>query len=661
MACQMQLTASDKVLDCANEWRPQGPGVLDYGAYLDMVFGGWLGKSIGGAIGFPYEGDKSWIDVRPEALTPKSVPPNDDLDLQVLWLNVIEEKGANVTSDDLAEAWIEHCWYPFCEYGIFRRNWRLGIHPPTSGQYSNQLWHTGMGCPIRSEIWGYISPGRPEVAARYATIDGCLDHTDQSIGAEQMFSAMASMAFFEKDIRKLIDLNMHYLPTGSHIEQAVRVVINAYDEGLAPKEARERLITLMGVPEACDARINVPLIVMALLYGENDFERTMLATLQYGYDTDCTAATCGALIGQILGASGIPSHFRELVGDELVVGIDCQRPEMTLSALARDTARIGVLINKNTSIEISNAPLYKSDDFKVSEADVRLSVIYDGLPCIAPGESISLKVRADGRIPEQSKLVVDCPSDWKVEYNETYTGSSYLETAVNICAPESPQIWPMRNIFKAHFEGCSEESYTFGVVGAGLWYLLGTFFHLDPPEDVPDKPQRAWHHHFASIKREYLSEPINNVKSLYSKFSHKIGVPAVIPSYENEINLDRLVGLGGPYCAYLARVVVAKEEHKAHIVIGNTDSFRIYLNGQFIGERDEHIWWTPQNNSYLVTLKEGPNLLLVKLLKHESKDFRFTLGFRPDAGPHREDGQHFVDWHVDLADGTLDQLDRNCL
>ena len=168
---------------------------ISYERYLDQVLGGWLGKSIGGTIGARFEGHKGWIE-RPEKLFPDTVPANDDLDLQVLWLKVLEEKGMHLTGDDLAKAWEDLCWYPFNEYGIFRRNWRLGIHPPLTGQFNNGFWESGMGCPIRSEIWGYVFPGAPDLAAKYAEIDGTLDHGIQSVGAEKMFAAMSSMAFF---------------------------------------------------------------------------------------------------------------------------------------------------------------------------------------------------------------------------------------------------------------------------------------------------------------------------------------------------------------------------------------------------------------------------------------------------------------------------------
>ena len=64
-----------------------------YRKFYDKVYGGWLGKCLGGAAGAPVEGIKRLITdidyrdvIRPDL-------PNDDLDLQLLWLEVMEEKG----------------------------------------------------------------------------------------------------------------------------------------------------------------------------------------------------------------------------------------------------------------------------------------------------------------------------------------------------------------------------------------------------------------------------------------------------------------------------------------------------------------------------------------------------------------------------------------
>ena len=64
---------------------------LPYERYLDQVLGGWIGKSMGGAVGARFEGYKGWIELDPAEMFPESMPPNDDLDLQVLWLKVLEE------------------------------------------------------------------------------------------------------------------------------------------------------------------------------------------------------------------------------------------------------------------------------------------------------------------------------------------------------------------------------------------------------------------------------------------------------------------------------------------------------------------------------------------------------------------------------------------
>ena len=83
---------------------------LSYEQYLDQVLGGWIGKSMGGAIGARFEGYKGWFEIQAAEMFPAKMPPNDDLDLQVLWLRVLEERGADLVADDLAEAWLKDCW-----------------------------------------------------------------------------------------------------------------------------------------------------------------------------------------------------------------------------------------------------------------------------------------------------------------------------------------------------------------------------------------------------------------------------------------------------------------------------------------------------------------------------------------------------------------------
>jgi len=623
---------------------------LTYETYLDKVYGGWIGKSMGGAAGARFEGYKGWIDIEAHELFPDTVPPNDDLDLQVLWLKVIEEKGPYLTSDDLAEAWLEGCWYPFNEYGIFRRNWRLGIHPPLSGEFTNQFWENGMGCPIRSEIWGFVFPGAPDLAARYALMDGTLDHTEQSVGGEQMLAAMASMAFFVSDVRRLAAMFIHYLPADTPIERLTRAAFQAYDDGLSLRDARDRLMMMEGFPEACDSQTNVPFTFLGLLYGENDLQETLLSALHCGYDTDCTLATAGALVGQILGAKRIPQELKDAVGDELVMGIEYEREELTLSALARDTCRMGVLMSREiqTGIEIIDAPNAPPLPATVRRQPVRMSVEYDGLPEVGPGESKRLTVRVAHEIPDGCRLTISAPPNWSVQPRFSMIDALHRDAVFTVRAPADVETWPMQNLFTARLESDPPTDYLFGIVGAGLWQFCGVYYDELPDEDIPKQKLRQFNHHFVSLEREYISESDPDIRTHYETWSRKLGRPALLTSYEHAVDPEQLIGLRGPYCCYVARELISPETREVWLVIGNNDGYRLYLNGEMVANEDEQVWWSPFNNAHRVTLRSGINRIFVKLLKR-SDDLRFTFGVRAATDAHHC-GQNCEDWLVDLAD-----------
>ena len=61
--------------------------------YEDKVYACWLGKNIGGTIGTPYEGKRELLDVKGFKTEPGNPLPNDDLDLQLIWLKAMREVG----------------------------------------------------------------------------------------------------------------------------------------------------------------------------------------------------------------------------------------------------------------------------------------------------------------------------------------------------------------------------------------------------------------------------------------------------------------------------------------------------------------------------------------------------------------------------------------
>ena len=137
-------------------------------------------------------------------IAPDEMMVNDDLDVQLIWLNVLLEKGWELTSDDLMEAFIAHYPYGPNEYGYGKRNYRRGIKPPLSGTYANEFFMHSMGCPIRAEIWASLFPFYPEKAVEYSYMDGCIDHGAEDVYKRQLLYTKTISAIYRTHLDQRI-------------------------------------------------------------------------------------------------------------------------------------------------------------------------------------------------------------------------------------------------------------------------------------------------------------------------------------------------------------------------------------------------------------------------------------------------------------------------
>ena len=125
---------------------------LDFNTYKNRIYGCWLGKNIGGTLGAPFEGKRQINDV---SFYTQNIdgnpPPNDDLDLQLVWLNAVERFGRAIDAKILGEYWLFFIIPLWGEYGVAKTNLQRGLLPPLSGSFNNSYGESN-GCFIRSEI-----------------------------------------------------------------------------------------------------------------------------------------------------------------------------------------------------------------------------------------------------------------------------------------------------------------------------------------------------------------------------------------------------------------------------------------------------------------------------------------------------------------------------
>lgn len=286
--------------------------------FRKKVLACWFGKNIGGTLGGPYEGFPECNDLTFYDPVPCGSMPNDDLELQAMYAAALARmEKPEINREILADIWLEHMNFHCDEYAVAMRNLALGIRPPWSGSYDN-YYVNGMGAAIRSELWACLAPGDPALAARFAYEDACIDHAGDGIDAEVFFAVVESLAFVEADIRTLIDAGLACLPPDSVLAEGIRMTCSLWDSTGDWRAVRDALFRRYATEFKTDVRINIPFTVLALLSGEGDFGKTICNAANCGMDTDCTAATAGAILG-ILNPDSISEEWLRPVGHELVV------------------------------------------------------------------------------------------------------------------------------------------------------------------------------------------------------------------------------------------------------------------------------------------------------------------------------------------------------
>jgi ADP-ribosylglycohydrolase len=241
--------------------------------------------------------------------------PDDDINYSVLALMMLEEHGLDLTTAKVAGAWLrmlpagftftaERAAYHTLLGIVDDTAVILGVPPELDlSDCAQNEWSEWIGAQIRADIYGWVCPGQPGLAADLARRDASLSHRGDGIHGAVFIAALGAAIPASQSMRDAIDVALLEIPKESGATEAVAFGCSLYGKDDAVYQLHERYRGLSPVHTVN----NLALVVWGLLSGEGDFSAAIGDAVTAGLDTDCNGATIGGLWG--LTGRPIPDHW----------------------------------------------------------------------------------------------------------------------------------------------------------------------------------------------------------------------------------------------------------------------------------------------------------------------------------------------------------------
>ncbi|MCE5248655.1 ADP-ribosylglycohydrolase family protein [bacterium] len=313
----------------------QGTKTIRIDLLRDKIAGGWAGKMIGVAYGAPTE-FRARGEIYEQPLEWKTEYAagslrQDDLYVQLSFMMTMDKYGIDGPAEKFAESFATAGYRLWHANVQARKNFFDGIMPPASGSPEFNLHADDIDFQIEADYIGFMCPGMPQTAVKIADKIGRIMNYGDGVYGGMFVAALYTGAFFETDIPAIVNRALLAIPVESDYAKCIRDVIALHthypdDWRAAWKELEGKWgdVDICGAmdPFNIDAKLNGAYIVMGLLYGGGDFEKTMEVAIRCGQDSDCNPSNAAAVIGVINGYSGIPDSWKkgiEPVADSLFI------------------------------------------------------------------------------------------------------------------------------------------------------------------------------------------------------------------------------------------------------------------------------------------------------------------------------------------------------
>ena len=326
----------------------RAPATITQAAYEDRLRAMWLGAAIANWTGLvteaartepPFYTDDDW-------LTTQSVPwkadtridfvfqdpwfADDDTDIEYVYLHLMAQQADPfLSSEQIAQGWQshinDHIWV---SNASARDLMTLGAQPPVTGMLTVNANGLMIDAQLTTEIFGALAPGMPVAALRLAdlpirtTASGYAAHAAQfHVLLYALASQVDTNLSNEEQILWLVREARRYLPDSSKTATIVDIVLTDYLRN-ADKNDWERTRDLVFERYHRDASahgyvyrgwtessVNFATGLVALLYGQGEYRRTVQIGTLSGWDADNGTATMGGLLGLLYGYDALAAQF----------------------------------------------------------------------------------------------------------------------------------------------------------------------------------------------------------------------------------------------------------------------------------------------------------------------------------------------------------------
>lgn len=324
--------------------------------YMQRIRGAWYGRFAGVLLGKPLEMGFDRIEVKNylesveqyplndwvepysgkldirlrEDCMPSSrghvayVQSDDDVHYTVSSLILAEEAGENFTPWQAGQNLLDNITYnwvwtadKYLYHQLVNEDSECRfIKAVESGYAKANPWRESMCPQLKSDFWGYITPGEVRRGARMIHRLGSLSAAKNGLyGGMFMQGCVSAALTASPTIDLILDAGLSNIPRTSRLYEAVNNVRAWYAAERDWVSVCDKIYEQYGKWYFAGAINNICFIVLSLLEGNLDYERTICTAVMCGTDTDCNSGNAGSVVGAAIGFDKIPEKWTVPLND----------------------------------------------------------------------------------------------------------------------------------------------------------------------------------------------------------------------------------------------------------------------------------------------------------------------------------------------------------